>query len=55
MTCQSDTLQKAVRVLLPLEFHPDSSVCIRKFYSSFIVGPLVENDVQINKKSSNFC
>ena len=40
MTCQPDTLRKAVRVLLPLEFHPDSSVCIRKFYSSFIVGLL---------------
>ena len=28
MTCQPDILWKAVRVLLPLEFHPDSSVCV---------------------------
>ena len=32
MTCQPDILWKAVRVLLPLEFHPDSSVCVREFY-----------------------
>ena len=41
MTYQPDTLRKAMSVLLPLEFHPDSSVCIRKFYSSFIVGLLL--------------
>ena len=40
MTCQPDILWKAVRVLLPLEFHPDSSVYVREFYSSFIVGLL---------------
>ena len=32
MICQPDILWKAVRVLLPLEFHPDSSVCVREFY-----------------------
>ena len=32
MTCQPDNLWKVVRVLLPLEFHQDSSVCVREFY-----------------------
>ena len=32
MTYQPDILWKAVRVLLLLKFHPDSSVCVREFY-----------------------
>ena len=28
MTCQPDTLWEAVRVLLSLEFHLDSGVCV---------------------------
>ena len=47
MTCQLDILWKAVRVLLSLEFHPDSSV-----YA------LVENSVtkstKIQHKSVDF-
>ena len=40
MTCQSDTLWKAVRVLLPLEFDQDSSVCVIGNFFSLIVGLL---------------
>ena len=38
MTSQPDTLRKAVRVLLPLEFHLDSSVCVREFFIFFYSG-----------------
>ena len=38
MTCQPDILWKAVRVLLPLEFYPDSSVCMLGNFIFFYSG-----------------
>ena len=38
MTYQPDILWKDVRVLLPLEFHPDSSVCVLGNFIFFYSG-----------------
>ena len=38
MTYQPDILWKAVRVLLPLEFHLDSSVCVLGNFIFFYSG-----------------
>ena len=38
MTYQPDNLWKAVRVLLPLEFHPNSSVCVLGNFIFFYSG-----------------